>query len=309
VLPDWDGREWQDYCTQLLYLHHDGQYQPIPDEDGGDGGLEGFSTDGTGCAYQCHAPKSTYGIAERRDRQITKIKGTVKKLIDNRNLLAGLIGPHTVCDVRFLFPACESRELVEEVRTQEARLRAAVAEQGIAWLAADVTVSAHQGSELLSVETARLARAGAAHARLPPVEVGDDEIDAHLKAAAEELTGAHAKLVGRFGLDAAPQLMRTVLKDHLAGKELAAHLSATNPTIHEEYERLVAERRDRIFRESLEGSTVSQTLTQVSDELAEAIVTSVPGVHHDDGHKLAQSAVADWLIECPLRFGPQAVPA
>jgi hypothetical protein len=101
--------------------------------------------------------------------------------------------------------------------------------------------------------------------------------------------------------------MRSVLKDHLAGKQLAAHLSSTNPAIHEEYQRLVADRRDRIFRESLEGSTEGKTLTRISDELAVAIVASVPGVHKDDADKLAQGAVADWLLECPLGFGPQAV--
>lgn len=305
----WDGHEWQDYCTQLLYLHHGGQYQPIPDKDRGDGGLEGYSTDGRGCAYQCHAPNSTYGIAERREKQLTKIKGTVTKLINNRDLLAALVGAHTVREVRCLFPVCESRELVEVVRGQERRLRDAVAQHGITWLAADVIVSAHQGEELLSVEAAQLARTGAAHARLPAVTVEEDAVDEHLKTAALALTGANSKLVGRFGLDAAPQLMRTVLKDHLAGKQLAAHLSSTNPQIHEEYQRLVADRRDRIFRESLEGGTQTRTLTQISDELADAIVGSVPGVHKDDAHKLAQGATADWLIECPLAFGPQAVRA
>ena len=193
------------------------------------------------------------------------------------------------------------------MREQETRLRGAITKYGISWLVVDVIVSAHQGEELLSVEAAELARTGAAHARLPPVTVEDDKIDEHLKAAAAELTGANGKLVGRFGLDAAPLLMRSVLKDHLAGKQLAAHLASTNPAIHEEYQRLVANRRDRIFRESLEGSTEGKTLTRISDELAVAIVASVPGVHEDDADKLAQGAVADWLLECPLGFGPQAV--
>lgn len=306
---DWDGHEWQEYCTQLLYLHHDGQYQPIPDQDRGDGGLEGFSIDGKGCGYQCHAPKSTYGIAERRDRQLTKIKRTVRDLIDKRDVLAASVGTHTIRELRFLFPVCESRKLVEELRVQEQKLREAVVAHNIEWLEPEVIISAHQGGELLAKEVAELARTGAAHARLPLVEVEREAVDGHLMAAAEELKGAAEKLTSRFGPDLAPELLRIVVNDHLAGKQLTAHLQETNPTIFEEYARLVAQRRERVRRESLQGDTADRTLVQISDELSAAIVASVPGVHHDDAHKLAESAVADWLIDCPLRFSVSTVTA
>jgi hypothetical protein len=299
----WEGREWQDYCTQLLYLHHDARYQPIPDQDRGDGGLEGFSTDGTGCGYQCHAPKAHYGIVERRTQQVAKIKGSVGKLIDNRVLLGRLVGTHVIREVRFLFPVCESRELVAVVREQEARLIAAVAEHEIAWLSADVVISAHQGDELLAAEMAKLERAGASHARLPAVTVPDDEVDRHLEAAAAELTGAAAKLRERFGDGRVPRLLRVALADHLVGKELAAHLESHNPQTHEDYARVMAERRTRVQRESLEGATADRTLTDLGDELTAAITESVAGLHTEDARHLAQGVIADWLIECPLSFG------
>lgn len=299
----WEGREWQDYCTQLLYLHHDGRYQPIPDQDRGDGGLEGFSTDGSGCGYQCHAPKAHYGIVERRTQQLRKIKRTVAALIDNRDLLATLVGGHVIREVRFLFPVCESRELVKEVRAQEAKLNAACAEQSIAWLAASVVLSIHQADELLASEIAELVRTGASHARLPAVALEDDDVDRHLKAAADELKGASGKLSERFGEDSVGELLRIVLADHLVGKQLDSHLAGHNPQIHEEYARLVAERRSRIQRQSLEGTTAARTLTQLGDELTTAILDSVPGLHRDDARSLAHGTVADWLIECPLSFG------
>lgn len=298
----WEGTEWQDYCTQLLYLHHDGRYQPIPDQDRGDGGLEGFSTDGKGCGYQCHAPKSHYGIAERRNQQVAKVKRTVTRLIENRVALGTLVGTHVIRQVRFLFPLCESRELVVEVRDQEALLREAVPVHSITWLSDEVVVSVHQGDELLAREMAALEQAGAEHARLPAVTVADAEVDRHLEEAATALIDATQKLRKRFGEANVAQLLRVVLADHLLGSELDAHLESHNPQTHEAYARVVAERRTRVQRESLEGATTQRTLTNLGDELAQTIADSVAGLHRDDAMCLAQGVIADWLIECPLSF-------
>ena len=41
------GDEWQEYCEQLFALKHPGSYARMPDEDRGDLGIEGYSTDGT----------------------------------------------------------------------------------------------------------------------------------------------------------------------------------------------------------------------------------------------------------------------
>lgn len=298
----WGGEEWQDYCTVLLYLHHRGSYQPIPDADRGDRGLEGYSTDGKGCAYQCHAAKPHYGITERRTTQVKKIKDTVRTLIKNRDNITALVGDHMVQDLRFLFPLCESKELVEVVRQQERLLRDAAVEHDIPWLSQEVVISVHQGDELLVAEMAQLERIGAQHARLPDVTLSEDEVDQHLEQAASELTGANEKLRRRFGEQRVAALLRVVLEDHLKGQELEGHLAQHSPQIHEEYTRVVAERRQRIQRESIEGTTMKRTLTELGDELAKVISDSVAGLHTGDGQRLAEGTIADWLIECPLDF-------
>lgn len=298
----WTGEDWQNYCTQLLYLHHDGRYQPIYDKDRGDRGLEGFSIDGNGCAYQCHAAKPHYGIAERRSAQVNKIKRTVTTVIRNRDGIKALVGDHSVRELRFLFPLCESKALVEVVREQEQELRDAAARHDISWLSKKVIISVHQGDELLAAEMAKLEQIGAQHARLPDVTVSEEDVDQHLEEAATELTGATEKLGRRFGDEQVPALLRIVLEDHLKGQELEGHLVEHSPQTHEEYTRVVAERRLRIQRESIEGTTMDRTLTQLGDELAEVISTSVAGLRTDDGHRLAEGAIADWLIECPLDF-------
>jgi hypothetical protein len=41
------GTEWQNLCVRVLHEHHGGgQFVEVPDQDGGDAGIEGYSLDG-----------------------------------------------------------------------------------------------------------------------------------------------------------------------------------------------------------------------------------------------------------------------
>src|SRR3954451_10423479 len=100
----WDGDSWEAYCNELLALHHSNAYQVIPAADRGDCGLEGHSTDGSGCGYQCYAPDSEIGIRDRRSRQVDKITATVNTLISQRERLTRVLGDYTIKRLIFLFP-------------------------------------------------------------------------------------------------------------------------------------------------------------------------------------------------------------
>src|SRR3954447_7298914 len=92
----WDGDSWEAYCNELLALHHPDAYQVIPAADRGDCGLEGHSTDGAGCGYQCYAADPEINIRDRRSRQIDKITDTVGTLIGQRDRLGRVLGRHII---------------------------------------------------------------------------------------------------------------------------------------------------------------------------------------------------------------------
>lgn len=295
----WDGDDWQAFCEELLLLHHGGLYQPIPDKDQGDGGLEGHAVDGSGKAYQCFAPDGSVGIAERRRRQVLKIKQTVAALIDHRDRLAKIIGTHVVRDLVFLFPRHDSKEVNAAAREQEAVLRKAVSDHSMTWLDPQVTITVHTPDALLAAEIAELERTGARLARLPEVELEDAD---YASAVADELTSAREKLERRFGPDIGPELLSLILDDHLVGKRLEQFLADERPYINEDYERVKVQQRRRVERDSKQGLTAQSDLTTLVDQLQKAVRDAVAGLDDVDATRLAEGAVGSWLLECPLDF-------
>jgi hypothetical protein len=297
----WDGDAWQDYCNELLALHHPDAYQVIPAADRGDCGLEGHSTDGSGCAYQCYAADEEIAIPERRSRQVRKITATVTTLIEQRGRLGRVVGVHRIQRLIFLFPRHDSANVNEHLRCQEARLRAAVNEHAIKCIMGDVTLATWTVPPYLATERAMLDSAGGLRTALPQVAVDADQIADFREQAADALVNGREKLARRFGDDRARPLMDVQIEDRLRGSELERQLEA-RPTSFERYELLKSRERRDITRVSAEGETAGMSLQQMIDRLREQMQSEVPGIHPDDASTLAAGAVADWLIECPLDF-------
>ena len=297
----WDGDSWQDYCNELLALHHPDAYQVIPAQDRGDCGLEGHSTDGQGCAYQCYAADADINIAVRRGRQVTKITDTVTTLIDQRNRLGRVIGRHRIERLIFLFPRHDSADVNAHLREQERRLRDATVESAIECIASHVVLAAWTVPPYLKSEAAELRRVGAMKVPLPDVTLEQVDLDRYRNEAAEQLADARDKLARRFGEDRAPVLLDLALEDLLVGAEQERTLTL-RPESYERYERLKRRERRAITRRSAEGSTADMTLQDIINQLRAQMVHEVPGVHADDAATLAAGAVSSWLIECPLDF-------
>ena len=296
-----NGAEWQEYCDALLALHHRDAYQAVPAADRGDCGIEGHSTDGQGCAYQCYAADPQIPIAERRKRQVAKITDTINTLVRRRERLAQVIGGHTINRLVFLFPKHDSADVNSHLRRQEARLRTEISANEIICIAPDVVLAVWTIPPHLETERAELERVGANIARLPDVQVTDAEKEQYQEEAADALPAAQAKLTRRFGQARAPELMGVTIEDLLIGSQQEDALQDL-PDLYERYERLKRSERRSIRRMSAEGTTAEMTLDGLIARLQKRIATEVPGVHSGDAETLAAGAVAGWLVECPLDF-------
>src|SRR5205809_191624 len=114
-----DGDEWQRYCEQLFILHHPDSYARMPDEHKGDLGLEGYSTDGSGCAYQCYASEAdTPG--KRAEAQKRKMRRDLKKMRDNAVEVERHLGDIKIKRWILVVPVHDSIEVTAYAREQEA---------------------------------------------------------------------------------------------------------------------------------------------------------------------------------------------
>ena len=248
----WDGDAWEDYCNELLALHHTDAYQVIPAADRGDCGLEGHSTDAQGCGYQCFAPDAQISISQRRSRQVDKITDTVNTLIEQRTRLARVLGPHKIKRFIFLFPRHDSAEVNAHLRKQEERLRQVVADLQIEAIADDVVLAAWTVPPYLATEAAELERTGAVQMRLPPVSVDSKEKNRLRDERAAALEGANEKLARRFGADRAPALVDVAIEDFLLGGEQEQHLQQ-RPDSYERLQRVKGRETHEIARRVWRG--------------------------------------------------------
>src|SRR4051794_35491340 len=80
-IPQWNGKTWQVHVNAILTIHHQLNvctYHSVADKVGGDGGLEGFSSDGH--AYQCYCDEASVDTADRANKQKRKVTTDIKKL-------------------------------------------------------------------------------------------------------------------------------------------------------------------------------------------------------------------------------------
>ena len=94
----WDPELWQTHSVAMLQ-HHFGvdKVVAVPDEDGGDRGLDAFTVDGIG--YQCYAPENEPLAPSRRATlqkgKITADLGKLRTFKEKLTLLLGGIRLHT----------------------------------------------------------------------------------------------------------------------------------------------------------------------------------------------------------------------
>jgi len=200
-----------------------------------------------------------------------------------------------------LFPEHDSRFVNSHLREQEQRLRAAVAEHKIIWLTEDVVLAVHTEADF-PAERAELARAGIEGIRLPDLEPTDTEVDALVGTLGEQLPEARAKLARKLAQSRVEQMLELILRDRVSGAVLEQHLDAHDPFTYEGYQAVKQRERRRVQRESAERTTAASTVADLRDRTAERFGNAIVGVMPADADRLAEAAIAEWLLECSLDF-------
>lgn len=96
----------------------------MPDEHKGDLEIEGYRTDGTGCAYHCYASEAeTPG--KRAEAQTRKVRRDLKKLRDSAEELRRHLDDITTKRWILVVPLHDSIEVTTYAREQESVIRSA----------------------------------------------------------------------------------------------------------------------------------------------------------------------------------------
>jgi hypothetical protein len=291
------GHTWQDLCIRVLRAHHPApRLIVIPDDDGGDRGLEAFSTDGH--AYQCYSPEQEpLATSARVVKQAGKMRDDVGKLIKNETDIARYIPPGVFIERWVLLvPYINSRKVHEAAAKQTVRLRDA----RLCFASANVIVSAHT---LADYDTARLAviRTQTSRLNIPEVQavsygqISDDRIGAM-----------------RAKLDKVPQYANHVKRDQLITHLLQNHTTARGQRdwINDQLPELGAELDSRLndleqrlaMHYPLNHPEARTLFAQVLRD-AESTVQEILNTGDNQSRTVATGQIAHWLMQCPLDFG------
>ncbi|GLH17320.1 hypothetical protein BR1R3_00610 [Pseudomonas atacamensis] len=104
-------KEWESFCEVMLRQHFGAKnFYTVPDQDGGDLGLEFYTIDGT--IFQCYYPDSGIEMGIYKKRIQKKINDDLKKLKENEKEKLKLIDDIKINQWVLLTPEFKSKDLI-----------------------------------------------------------------------------------------------------------------------------------------------------------------------------------------------------
>ncbi|MEV4458106.1 hypothetical protein [Microbispora sp. NPDC049633] len=290
------GNEWQNLCVRVLHEHHRGNFIEVPDQDGGDAGLEGFSLDDE-CVYQCYAPENEPLSPDARYRkQRTKMTDDVGKFITNRDKVRKIVPP----DYRakrwiLLVPLITTKRLLEHASKQTERLRA----EALPYAAQDIIVIPHT---LRSYERAKNAVIARQIDRLRLPHVANPNYEEIADPLIQKMSSKLLRTAGFSDSAKRSAFMDRLLSNSVVGREQRDWIQDHYSELGEELEDHLSDLEARLeVHYPLDQPNADQLLASILRD-TEDVVTSVLNVRKSQARVVAEGQVAQWLMDCPLDF-------
>ncbi|MGY8812676.1 MAG: hypothetical protein ACKVK5_16755 [Pseudomonadales bacterium] len=104
-------KEWESFCEVMLRQHYGAKnFYTVPDQDGGDLGLEFYTADGT--IFQCYYPDKGIEMALYKKRIQKKINEDLNKLKENEQEILKILDDTKINQWVLLTPEFKSRDLL-----------------------------------------------------------------------------------------------------------------------------------------------------------------------------------------------------
>jgi hypothetical protein len=301
VRNSWEGNEWEAHCRHLLSIRFGDDIQFIPDRVQGDGGLEAFRLD-DGVVYQCYAPEDVFNNKGLTTAQKGKISRDIKTLKDKPQQTQEILGEaYRIRRWVLLTPEFDDKDVLKHARKIEKEL---LRVPHPAWCAEDFRIVVTTDAEMFPDELGRLNASSQATIRLmvdePTIEQVEREVDPGIVERLSQKLCVNAMLAANP--DELDGYRSETLLDYVYGKRQLAALEDRYGSTYS----VVQSRAKNIFKSlnramaGFDGGPAG--VAAIENELAEGLMNDLPSLSPVTCEDLARHFIADWLINCPLRF-------
>ena len=298
--PYSDPKAWESYFKNIVWLH----YKPanccdLPDEHGGDFGLECYTL--SGHVFQCYLPEQSSDIDKLYKAQQKKIYTDIKKFSqDNIKELEELFGTLKISRWILATPYNKSAKLSQYCTKKSLKVR----ELGISYVADDFQIV---------VQTDRNYIEEAFFLRKNNYQLSFDINDATAENAANfisENTSFLDKLnlkLPKINDDVSRQVLyrEFLIQKYLDYQNLLDALKRDWVDIYEIIYNCVQHRERNLVGLFLLTSSDAKPSDIMKDEIAllkKCIEEEVRTLKQADLEKITWGVISDWLIRCPLDF-------
>lgn len=299
-VSNWTPDEWQDFTDCLCRLRHGSEnFQRVPDEHGGDFGIESFSFDGL--AYQAYCPEGPLTAPALYNAQRDKITRDLDKFgVKNTKQLARLFGPNKISRWVLLSPDFTSAVLLQHASDKSKWIRSL----GLGYVSEGFQVVIQsekdfpQECKLLADRNSLSLPASAnplpATQKIEWVSGHSELIDNLVRKLASMTTSK---------ISASDKFVEDFISKSLIKSNLLDDLRTNHPVLYESLRLAISHRESFLELESRTvcGNAKSLLIAQL-EKLKADVTRSIPGLADSDVESLIWGTVADWLLQCPLHF-------
>jgi len=295
----WIPKEWESHANNLLrarYRISEFDYIPIPDHDGGDGGIEGFSLDGY--VYQMYCPEDAFTADSLYQKQRTKMTDDIGKFISNSKKMKSYFGDLKIKRWVLVVPTHKTRRIISHATKKTNEVKAAnldyVDNENFRVLIWDRNDFQQEETELLT--------SGLATLKLNPISVTESEVEFYQESEPDftkNITRKLGKLSGNT--QAINKGKEKLIKNAIISQNMLSDLKQDYGDYYQQIISARVERSEQLYIEALDSDPDQQKLSyQIS--ILEGKLKEACKLHTDNLRTISQGTVADWLMNCTLDF-------
>lgn len=290
-------KKWEVFC-EIMLRHHYGarNFWTVPDQDGGDLGLEFYTVDGT--IFQCYYPDPGVEMKVYKQKIQKKIRGDLKKLKGNETEISKLMDDIVVNQWVLLTPENKSKDLIAYCNKKKKE----TISENVSYI--------DNGSFVVKIETADTYRAGMLFAQsvyssaidIPLMEVTEEEKTKWLSGNSEFSNNIDRKSDSLMG-GKSESFKGKVVERYIQIDKFLEQLRDEHPDLYELIEDSARAQLENMQEASLfEENTNSEFVKGVVEKNKKAFEKHSKFMSDKNMQSLSFGYLSKWIAECYMDF-------